>query len=294
MRMKEMAKWIQDLRISRSQNQTQFAETLQVTQPTVSSWESGEDTPSPEACVVLGVLASGRARKRFFEMAGSNLQAMMTAVEAIQKDRNAPPLKGEIHRIQCVRWTPRGMENIDRQLPLPAELVPNPLSTFGLVIDEAAANIRIQCGDVLVYDRSRNYAKDLTPFWMQVVLANIDFSGPASIDPRKEFGGLAVGRLECKLSTGSPHALGFSQPWCAMLRVFNGSEKQEQVGDKEIFLGTWSPPLPIEALKSGKEIAAFEEKVREQALSKIRLNDVSQILGIIVAWFRSPTTKVEK
>jgi DNA-binding transcriptional regulator YiaG len=288
------------LRNARGEKQGKFAKALGVSQATVSCWESGKEQPSRASCLLLGLFASqaGAAlrpeRDWFWQRAGDYMNSMAAAGVAILRERNAPPLEGEIFRVPCKRKTAQATEDAGRLLPLPTESVPNPSSTICLIVDETAANLMFHAGDLIVVDTSQNNAKDLCPFWDEIVLLEIDVRSERRVDPHFTWGmwpaGLSMGWLQYRQLRRSPPRLPLTirfvqrSSWVAILSPSDDLEAEWDPRDEGTYVGHWEP-FPVGTPGSIEELEAFEAEARKQAPSKIRLEDPCRILGRVIGWF---------
>lgn len=288
---------IESLRRARKMNQTRLAEYLGVSQPAISAWEANERQPSADIFVKLGNLAPYPDCMWYWKEAGIDQQAMLSGAEKLLKERGALPLEGEIIRIPCVRMTPQGTKALGTLFPFPGELSANPGSTICLIVDENSAGPWLPRGDLLVLDTSQSNAKNLCPFWDQVVLIDAGIQHGKSISVEWTEGrwwgprnGLCMGRLRYRqldrrfedpfIPLGFHHLV-----WAASFAPFGDFEMESQAGIKEFDIGHWEHPssaMPATA----EEIAALEVEVRKEAPSQIRLAARYRILGVVIGWFR--------
>jgi transcriptional regulator with XRE-family HTH domain len=295
--MKEMAKRITDLRESRGENQTEFGKAAGVTQPTVSSWESGDDTPTALSCLLLGLLASGAERKWFFKQIGPDLEAMMLAAEIILKERSAQPLDSEFIRIPCVRKTAQGMEETGHPFLISALDIPDPLSTDCLLVDEGVANPMLAVGDRVVFDKSQSGSKFLRPFWQEMLLIDVDptRSGTGYIPTAHVVGhggqALCIGELRCKRAGPPLEHLRTGNNLLYHATLVWHSEPQKAMTQQphtEIVIGKWQrriPDLPFGGIE------AFEAEAYKDALRKMQPEEGCRILGYVIAWLPAARMK---
>jgi transcriptional regulator with XRE-family HTH domain len=276
MKIGEVSKRVGGLRKARGETQLEFAKRLEVTQPMVSAWEGGRDIPSFGAYLRLGNLASYPDNIWFWRQAGMDEQAILSAAEKLLRERGAPATKGEIVRVAPHQQTGQARQGAD--LPLPTQFIPNPGSTTYLRFDAQSAGSGFLPGDIVVLDRSYENAKDLRPFWNQVVL--VEF-------PRRECGGLekvpitwpyglVMGRLRGNEFQDRDDELS----WSAVLSPFVEPEAPVPLFPNDIGIGTWDFHL------NAREPDDVKKKARADARAKIRLTEGCRILGRVICWFR--------
>jgi transcriptional regulator with XRE-family HTH domain len=299
----EMATRIKALRGSKKQ--VEFAESLRVAQATVSSWESGQDTPAPLSCLLLGLLASGSERDWFFKNVGPDLETMMAAADAILKERSAPPLEGEIIRVSCVKKTAQGIEDTGALYPVAAKSVPNPGSTEAIVIDESAASLCVPSGSILLLDKSRNNLEGLlSPFRDGIVALDREPSMVSSAMPPEAWSGgqagVLIGKLRFKhyLSVNHtvPGNVSYSHIWVVTVGSFGDYQTEWEPRDEAVCVGSWAPIRQGQVTgprgwNPPEKAVPFSEA---EMMSEMRLYRGYRILGICVGWFRPPATKAEK
>jgi transcriptional regulator with XRE-family HTH domain len=236
--LSQAAELIKALRVAKGKTQAQFAAILGVTQPMVSAWEGGSDEPSREMFAKLGNLASYPDNLWFWQQAGIDQQAMLSAAEQVLKEGGAPATEREITRVRPYQQTGQATEGPD--LVLPARFVSNPLSTRYLVIDGKLASAIFPIGDVVVLDVSAEKAVDLRPLWGEIVLVDLtrpkDTAGLRMTEFWKE--GLNIGRLRCKQYSLDPFY------WLATLGPFDDADTRYSPGDTATIVGTWRHPGP--------------------------------------------------
>jgi transcriptional regulator with XRE-family HTH domain len=219
-------------------NQKALAEALGVGQTVVSAWETGDNMPSSEAWAKLGNVAPYPENLWFWQEAGIDQQAMLSAAEQVLKEGGAPATEGEITRVGPYQQTGQASEGPD--LVLPARFVGNPLSTRYLVIDDKLANAIFPPGDVVGLDVSVSNAVDLRPFWGEIVLVRLtrpkDTPGLWMMGFWKE--GLNIGRLRYKRYFHD------RLYWLATLGPFDDAEPRYQPGDTVTIVGSWQHPRP--------------------------------------------------
>jgi transcriptional regulator with XRE-family HTH domain len=284
-----MARRIKALR--GAQNQALFGERVGVSQPTVSAWESGEDTPTPVSCLLLGLLASGFERDWFFKSIGPNLQVMMAAADTILKERGAPPLQGEIIRVPCVKKVAEGIESTDNLFPVAARIVPNPGSTVCLIVDENAASPMVPFGNILVLDTSKNDVLNLRPFSEKLIL--VDLGQPQEKDyPFAAVNGawcrgLCVGRAYHKEAVEH-----YDERWThlqyeakALFVPFPGGTLNFEPAIKEFLAGRYGAGSSSTKAVTAEEKTAHRARAHEWVLDHMTLFPPAKILGIILAWY---------
>lgn len=294
-KIREIGERVRDLRKARRETQTEFAKALGVTQPMVSGWESGKgEEPSTGAYLRLGNLAAYPDNLWFWEQAGIERQAMLSAVEKVVQERLAIPPSGSFVQVPCVRKSTKGIEPAGRSVSVPREFVANPASTVCLIVDEKTATATVPCGDLIVLDTSQNDAKDLSSLWDNLVLIDTDLS-----DERATFlqtivgplpGGLYLGRLECRpyylSAPGSGAQWGLS--WEAIVGAEGDSQEPWRRGGKGLRIGYISGGS---IWKKPEEIGALLKTDRERGLKSVRIDEFFHILGRVLAQFHAPAVK---
>jgi transcriptional regulator with XRE-family HTH domain len=279
-----------------NQKQVEFAERLGVRQATVSSWESGQDAPTPLSCLLLGLLASASEREWFFKQAGDDLETMMVAADAIRKERAAAPLEGEIIRIPRVRKTATGMEDVGKPFPIAAERVPNSLSTDCLDVDETIANPMLAVGDLVIFDKSERASKFLSPFWEETLLVDVDMRrarlGSGGVPTAHIVGHarpvVCIGNLRCR-RVGPPleHMTGGGNVNYHGILVWHSEPQGKTMTlqlHTEIVIGRWQCRIPEGGTNRFDEAAAYR-----QALREMQCDEACQVLGRVIAWLPSPS-----
>jgi len=285
----EIAERIKSLRGDATQ--TQFAEHLGVSQTTVSAWEVGDTTPSSELWVRLASLARYPDNLWFLEQAGLDLEWMVSVAERILRERSIPADPGEVKRISRFRLTPEGNREPGPPVLVAAEYVPNPGSTFAVVVDEKGAGFAFSPGDIVVVDSSAGDVETCESFWNQVVLAEF---APRAEQPAGLQGvwpeGFLVGKLVLERHGGwHPKGIVFSGRLGPLVEAFDarsfpiGHYYHEVPADLDRF--GYSPPSDREM--SGR----LEKEGREQALKNFRPAKGCRILGRVIAWFPAPPEK---
>jgi transcriptional regulator with XRE-family HTH domain len=260
------------------QTQAEFAKNLGVTQPMISAWEAGEDEPSTQAYLNLGNMAAYPDNVWFWQQAGLDPQAMFSSAERVLRELRILVKPGDVMPLQRFRLTAQGREEIEPRLLIPTEHVPNPLSTICLVLDETNAGFAFSPGDIVVLDTMESGAKDLQPFWDQVILLEF-LQPPEERRPggwRDWRGKFLLGRLRCEESD--------SGRYVAVLGPVMKPETPYS-GDRLIVIGRWTDEGP----------RSEKPRLRVDRLSwaapKIRLFPGCRILGRVIAWFPAPPEK---
>jgi DNA-binding XRE family transcriptional regulator len=149
--------------------QAKFAQLLQVTQPMVAAWEAGRKLPSSaDLWIRFGEFAGYPDCFWFWERAGLDRGKLLSATEKMLKDQikdaDLPFILDKIVLVPRVRKTLQGLEPAGLPLPMPAEMVLNPLSTYCLMLESGQA----------VVDTADSEAKNLTAFLGQAIV--VDFA----------------------------------------------------------------------------------------------------------------------
>ncbi len=149
-----------------SLTQAKFAELLHVAQPMVSAWEAGRELPSSaDLWIKFGEFAGYPDCYWFWERAGLNRQKLLAATERMLKDQikdaDLPFLANQIVLVPRVRKTSHGLEPTGNPLPMPAEAIPNALSTYCFILE----------GYEAVVDTTDAGAGNVLPFLGKLVLA---------------------------------------------------------------------------------------------------------------------------
>jgi DNA-binding XRE family transcriptional regulator len=282
---------IKALREARGISQVKFADLVGVSPPTVSRWEAGEVVPPSEACVRFGNLAAYPENLWFWQRAGIDTRTMLSTAEQILKERGAQPSPDEIVYAPRSSGDRSGAEEAGVLIPLPAEFVPNPLSTRCLVVDEKISNPIFPIGDVIFLDESANSAQDLRPLWGEIVLVHLtrpqDTRGLRMTQHWKD--GLNIGRLLCRRS----HT-GDGLYWAATLGPFDDADKWLS-WEGRIWVGTWNHEFRAKALQTGVDrdwLRKAEAEAALQAPIQMRLAPGCRLLGRVIGWLRSPEQKL--
>ncbi len=279
-KISESAQQIKLLRKSLGDKQTDFANRLEVTQPMVSAWEAGRDTPSSAFFIRLGSLASYPQSMWFWKQAGMDEQAILSAAEGVLRKRSIP-VEGEIIRVPRFRETLRGRESAGPPIPLPKEFVPNPASTVCFVVDKDASAVLDSPHAIFILDETNKNASNLLPFWGKVVFA--EYEAEAGTNPRWR-SGIYAGRLVYFNSW--PRKPDDSYTVEAELYFITGLESKrplelgwkaypELKGSADIGIGL--PPLGQNPL-----LDAARQKVSARAASELRLSFGWRILGHVI------------
>jgi transcriptional regulator with XRE-family HTH domain len=291
MRMKvDDARRITALRNRFAITQARLAEILGVTQPMVSSWEAGRETPSAESWIKLGNLSPWPDSLWFWEQAGLKPSALAATAEKALRELSKPATP-ELLTDQLVGVPPfkkgadRGTEGRARLVE--RDYVPNPISTSYYTIDKDSEGYGLNAGDILLIDSSESGSPSLMPFWDQMVLLEHD----RSLDYH---GGLKEGVEHFQ------HFVG----WLLL-------EKYKAGGDiGTIYYAAVKPLLPhLGGPHAGGEmpVAAWQCKSADgvmlgldgqettslaadfQARTQLRFSPKDRILGRVIGWFRAPS-----
>ena len=270
----EVSRRVSDLRKARNETQAQFAETLNVTQPMVSAWESGVDVPSLGAYLRLGNKATYPDNIWFWRQAGMDEEAVLSASKNLSKERGAPPAPGEIIRIPRFRETRQGRESAGPPIPLPTEFIPNPASTVCLEVDEKSNAIEECPKGLVLLDTSYEGAEDLSPLWDRVVM--LRYAEPLTSN---HLPGIYMGRLVLNVMdvrSGAYHEVPHVMGWLEMLsKRYGVGAYNLPVGILEIDMG--GTPLDD---KQGR-YRRWEQEIGK-ARSAFRLGKGIQIIGKVI------------
>ena len=287
----ESGKRIKDLRDALGLKQAEFADRLKVTQSMVSEWEAEKTFPSPEAYLRLGNLGSFPDNLWFWHQAGLDPQKMFSAAEQALKELRVPAKPGEVRPIARFRLTAEGREEVGPRLPIAAERVPNPLSTFCYILDEKTAGFTFSPGDVVAVDRSAGDVETCEPFWNQLVLAEF---APRAEQPAGLQGtwpeGFLIGKLLLERhGKWAPKGCGFEGRLGPLTKAFDA---------RSFPIGYYYHEIPPDIDRSSylpprdREVAGrIEKEAREQALKNFRPAKGCRILGYVIAWFPAPPEK---
>jgi transcriptional regulator with XRE-family HTH domain len=295
----EVSDRIAALRLKRGETQTQFAAAVGVTQQSVSDWESkaGDDVPSADSYVRLGNLASYPDCLWFWQQAGMNEGAMLSAATKLSQER------GTFAATQCVLVPPfrkkgESTPKPEDFLPWPAKYIPDPSSVAYRQIDHRAGDassaiggVELKHGTVILLDTSDNDAAGLQPFLDKVILVE------SKRDPKLHF----PGTLPTGVYMGRLHV----EPWAGdsldhmrHLAVLGppdgplGALKTETTGRlREICLGEGSSTTKwrLRDPKIGPGHFRAWEMVKAQATEDAKLFPGCMILGRVLTWFRPPS-----
>lgn len=226
---------ISNLRTARNETQAEFAASFEVTQPMVSAWEGGRNTPSPAAYIRLGNRAPYPDNVWFWERAGISMDAMLPVAETIINGRIADA--GTLQTQGSVVLVPPFTQGEwERQLslaplPVPAEAVLNKASTFYLIATSWGSGFAPR--DRVVFDTAGAMRK-VGPFdGADVVLYSRwdparQSRRPAAGDPRGE---ISVGRIRIfKHPPQGTYALFTRRDRTDAGLVFGGHEAHRVIG----------------------------------------------------------------
>lgn len=250
---------IKGLRARLGLTQEQFAKILGTKQPTVGGWESGDKDykPSREAYLSMGAAAPADVAFWFLECAGLPRAKVLSLAEEENKARGAAPATGEIVRVPLEHLISARREKRGEFFLLPSLVVPNPLRTVALFLDETAdPSLQVHggafaSGSTVVIDESSaaGPGDDLSGVIGSVVA--FDFSGR----------GISFGRLRLREAK-----LYFAfQLWLGPVVLKEGVKRDPSEDSLEI--GQWQPEgAPAEPAAGSKRAVAAREV--EEALAR--------------------------
>lgn len=287
----------------RRETQADFGKALGVGQTMVSGLEGGEAEPSCAMYLRLGNLAPYPDNLWFWERAGLDAAAMESSVGKLLRERGSAPVLGESVRLRCYIETGHGTRAVDREITFPAEFVRDPSQTVCVVIDEETRSEWLPAGDLVVLDNSDRDATDLTPFWNETVIVNVDLerpSGYAALHMGTWSGGSLIGKLRLK-RIHRPGDLPARPIWVATVGPPGDSDEQHREGQSYHPVGHWDPselrPMPDDYLEymrlhgsGGRsehgKLKRLEAMLHSQALAQMRLEEAYCILGRMIAWIK--------
>lgn len=274
---REIGKRIKRLRESKGLSQVKFAREVKVSPPTVSRWESGEITPPPRVLQKLSEMSGGDAGIWFLEQAGIESYG----VGLLPKEIFNRPKQGQMVAVPRFEEAGKGSSPTSPELLLPAWLAPTLTKSSYFVATEKTWGYPLMPGDILFLDESSKGAKNLLPYWGQLVL--VDSTGDV-----EKLAGVhweqIIGRLFLVKDTHDKFGLTWNvilQPWT----VFDRNEP--------FFIGLWRYQFPRK-MKIGEDgypadfkIVEEAEKVAgERAKNEAPLYRNFRILGRLIGWFR--------
>lgn len=274
----ESAGQVKKLREFLGDRQIDFARRLKVTQPMVSAWEAGSDTPSSAFLLRFGNMAPYPDNFWFWEQAGIDVQSMTKAARKLTRERSAAPAPGEIIRLPRFRETLQGRESAGLPIPLPTEFIPKPGSMICFVVDKQATAIVNSPDGVFLLDESENDAPNLLPFWGQDVF--VEYDPEIGTDLHHE-GGIYAGRLRVLHSWPMTIYSGYR----GHARLFLSTDV---TGNQIVHVGSWGPVSRTVLGDIGKydpdhpqseAVMATRKQVQERALREIKLDRGWRILG---------------
>jgi transcriptional regulator with XRE-family HTH domain len=268
-----ISKQISKLRKVRGETQGEFAKALSVTQPMVSAWEAVKgEAPSSGAYLRLGNLATYPENIWFWERAGIERQAMLSAFEMDLQERGTPPLIGEVIRIPRLSETLKGRESAGPAVPLPAEFIPNPGATICLMVAEASATVVDMPRGMFLLDTSIEGVRDLSQLWGRVVMVRHGGHGEG-IEGWPE--GLYVGRLTLERALGVSDGKDiFFYGNLAMLG--------REVGHYNLPLGRCVAPGAMTGYGDREDWARRIKEAEKLARAEMHLNKGIRILGKVI------------
>jgi transcriptional regulator with XRE-family HTH domain len=172
-------------------NQAAFARALGLRPTTLNAWMTRTSLPSPAAYMALGKVAlSVDDSLFFFEQAGLTEEVIRAAAAKIMKGRTGPGVAGEIIHVPRFRETEQGREEAGPPVPLPVELIPHPLATICLLVDEKSSGVVSAPTGLFILDTSVLGTANVLAHQERVVMAYV----PESPD-RGYPKGLCAGRV---------------------------------------------------------------------------------------------------
>lgn len=280
--------------------QKKLAEETRVTQQAASNWlsTSSASTPSAESLIRLGLLAGPPDCFWFWQQAGVEDGEMLRVAQKIWNERGVPLSGGDAYRIKCFQKTAEGTKLLDDEFPVsvrPTCLLPNPLSTVCLIIDETAANPSIPAGTHIILDESEKDIPGLHLYADRHIL--IESSVPVryqTIDRTfaLKFGSLYMGCLRFRLhQCGEDETGEYSITWVAVLDAAVDSFGWKPAHEG-IVIGQWTYSFgkpPGDSPEGQKQQVRFQEQARRLALIHMRPNDMVKVLGEVRGCFWPPS-----
>lgn len=271
--------------------QAEFAEMFGGTQPMVAAFEAGRKLPSSaDLWIKFAELAGYPDCYWFYERAGLSQQKSLAAAERMLRDLilelNSPLIQDHIVLIPRVRKTSDKLVPTGTPVPVAAENIQNPLSTYYLVIDENSAGPMVPSGCSIVLDTSAINAPFLEPFWDKRILVDFGPRGHSEFHSNV-YGewchGLCIGKLLHKFIVSAPSLdeSDHTHHVKAVLAPFVISEAGEHRGCKEIIIGRLSAGQVARKPPTDEERATFKAKVHADSRAKMRLYPELKILGIV-------------
>ncbi len=277
----ESGQMIRLLRESLGDRQIDFAKRLEVTQPMVSAWEAGRDVPSSTFFLRLGSLAPYPKSMWFWEQAGMNEQAILSAAQGLLKKRSALPAENEIIWVPRFRETLQERESAGPPIPLPKEFIPNPASTVCFVVDSEATAVLDSPHAVFILDETDKNAPSVLPFWGNVVFAKYD--AEAASNPRLR-SGIYAGRLV--FGNNWPRTPDDSYSVEALFYPLPGLEARRplDVGWKPYpgLKGSGDIGIRLPPRGQSPSLDAARDEARSRAASELRLSPGWRILGRVI------------
>ena len=175
-------------------SQKAFADALGLGQSVVSAWERGDNVPSSEAWVKIASVAPSPDNLWFLRQAGLDREIIKAAAKALGESILLRPKEGETVQIPRFRETEAGREEAGPPIPLPAEFIPNPLSTVCLLVDSKVTGITRSDKALFILDESESHTTNLSPFWNRVVFARYRPESQTQRDPHAP-PGIYMGRI---------------------------------------------------------------------------------------------------
>jgi transcriptional regulator with XRE-family HTH domain len=285
----EMLSKISDV-LKKVGTQKELAEKVGVTQQAASNWlsTSSASIPSAESLIRLGLLAGSPDCFWFWQQAGVNEEEMLRVAQKISNERGMSLSDRDANRVKCFLKTAEGVKPVSDEFPIPARpvgLLPNPLSTVCLIVDESAANPSIPAGARIVLDESDKDVPALRVYAERYVLvessAVVGFS-PTDRTFARKFGSLYMGWLRFKVhQCGEDETGDYSITWVAVIDA-SADSNTWRPGDPGTQIGQWTCSFgkpPGDSPEGQRQQVRFQEKARRQALIEMRPGDGVKVLG---------------
>lgn len=285
--------------------QAEFAKALHVAQPMVSAWEAGRELPaSADLWLKFGEYAGWPDCFWFWQRAGLVPNTLLAAAQKALNEQikdGTSGLDGQMVLVPRVRKTAQGLEVIGEPLLMPAERIPNPLSTQCFVLEGIEA----------VVDTTEAGAPTLLPFLGRIVLLDVEpYSGIASAP---FIVGLHVGILFGPVESRGPEETTWGLQFVPLRQDSIGDLYESQtmsIGVAPYWVGSSRSikltrpdqnslaPNPesvgapdTKALKRlSEEADAILRKMDRQIKEELRLFPRCKIIGRVIAQFPIPKT----
>lgn len=195
--------------------QEEFGKLLGVSQASIFAWRDGAPVPA-DAWFKLAALTEDPADvERACEALGVNSDLILEIAKILGQRFVVRPKEGECFRI------PRFLKGTERQPAPPLEILFSGESAgnFGaaryFIVDESSAGYGLRNGDVLLIELSGVSAGDLTPFWDELVLyeVNMEFYSGLKAKQSEWLIGYLVLREELLPQGGESFYIAEIKPW---------------------------------------------------------------------------------